>query len=573
MTGERRRRAAMIVFVIGVSSGAACEDREQESGMSSSTEPGPPADLVLTGGRVWTADPNGEGGEPTAIAVRDGRIAAVGSDFRIAEWIGPETRRVALEGRRVIPGLADNHTHFLDGGFELSGVQLRDADTPDEFVTRVGRFASDHPGEWMTGGQWDHELWGGELPHRDWIDSVTAQTPVFVQRLDGHMGLANSRALGLAGITASTLDPDGGTIVRDADGRATGVLKDAAQAFVFDRMPTRTEGELDRALQAAARHAVERGVTMITDMGSWEGLETYRRARAQGSLPLRVYAVVPLGTWERMRDLVAAEGRGDDQLFWGGLKAFVDGSLGSTTAWFYEPYEDAPAERGLMVTDTSELRRDIISADAAGLHVMVHAIGTRANDWLLDAFAEAERINGPRDRRFRIEHAQHLRPDAIERFAAQGVIPSMQPYHAIDDGRWAINRIGPERIDLTYAFRDLLDSGARLTFGSDWTVAPLDPLLGIYAAVTRRTIDGRNPDGWVPRQKISVEEAMTAYMSANAYGSYLESELGRIAPGFFADLVVLADDPLTVDPIDIERVRVDLTFVGGELVFEREGTS
>jgi predicted amidohydrolase YtcJ len=564
---------ALVAIAVSAALSAACGSREEDSEVSSSAGPGTRADLVLTGGRVWTSGDNDSAGEPTAIAVRGGRIAAVGSDAHIEEWVGPGTRRVALSGRRVIPGLMDNHTHFLDGGFELSGVQLRDADTPTEFARRIGRFASDHPGEWMTGGQWDHELWGGALPHRDWIDSLTAETPVFVQRLDGHMGLANSRALEAAGINASTPDPDGGTIVRDEDGRATGVLKDAAQAFAFERMPPPSEDELDRALAAAARHAVERGVTLITDMGTWAGFETYRRARARGSLPLRVYAVVPLATWERMRDLLADEGRGDHRLFWGGLKAYVDGSLGSTTAWFYEPYEDAPDERGLMVTDTATLHEDILQADAAGMHVIVHAIGTRANDWLLDAFAEAERVNGPRDRRFRVEHAQHLRPDAIERFAAQGVVPSMQPYHAIDDGRWAINRIGPERIDLTYAFRDLLDSGAALTFGSDWTVAPLDPLLGIYAAVTRRTTDGRNPEGWVPRQKISVEEAVTAYTSANAYASYLESESGRIAPGFYADLVVLSDDIFTIDPIEIERVRVDLTFVEGELVFERESTS
>ena len=563
----------MIAITVGACLPAGCGNGQEDSGMASSADQGAPADLVLTGGRVWTPGGSGAPSEPTAIAIRQGRIAVVGSDAQVEEWVGPGTLRVALDGRRVIPGLMDSHTHFLDGGFELSGVQLRDAGTPEEFARRIGAFATTHPGEWITGGQWDHELWGGGLPHRDWIDSLTTETPVFVQRLDGHMGLANSRALELAGITPSTPDPDGGTIVRDEGGRATGVLKDAAQSFVFERVPPRSKDELDRALDAAARHALEHGVTLVTDMGSWDGLDTHRRARARGSLPLRVYAVVPLATWERMRDLVADEGRGDHRLFWGGLKAFVDGSLGSTTAWFYEPYEDAPDVRGLMVTDTAELRHDVVGADAAGMQVMVHAIGTHANDWLLDAFAEAARVNGPRDRRFRVEHAQHLRPDAIERFAAQGVIPSMQPYHAIDDGRWAINRIGSERIDLTYAFRDLLDSGAPLTFGSDWTVAPLHPLLGIYAAVTRRTIDGRNPEGWVPRQKISVEEAATAYTSANAYASYLESEVGRIAPGFYADLVVLSDDIFTIDPTDIERVRVDLTFVEGELVFEREGTS
>jgi predicted amidohydrolase YtcJ len=541
--------------------------------MTEGTVRGGPADAVLTGGRIWIGAGVASEPEPTAIAVVDGKIAAVGSDLDIEGWIGPETRRIPLRGRRVVPGLIDNHTHFIDGGFELSGVQLRDADTPEEFASRIGEFALGHPQEWVTGGQWDHELWGGALPHRDWIDSLTSQAFVFVQRLDGHMGLANTRALELAGITDETPDPDGGTIVRDPDGRATGVLKDAAQSLVAGHMPPRSEEELDRALAAAAQHAVEHGVTMITDMGSWSGLETYRRAHARGRLPLRVYSVVPLSTWERMSDFVESDGSGDHRLFWGGMKAFVDGSLGSTTAWFYEPYADAPGERGLMVTDTVELRRDIVDADAAGLHVIVHAIGTRANDWLLDAFAEAREANGPRDRRFRIEHAQHLRDETVNRIAEDDVIASMQPYHAVDDGRWAERRIGPERIQLTYAFRSLLDAGARMTFGSDWTVAPLQPLLGIHAAATRQTIDGMNPDGWVPQQIISVEEAVTAYTASNAYASYLEGQLGKIEPGYYADLVALSDDIFTIDPSRIARTRVELTMVDGEVVFEREGTS
>ncbi len=421
----------------------------------------------------------------------------------------------------------------------------------------------------MTGGQWDHELWGGELPRREWIDSLTPATPVFVTRLDGHMSLANSRALELAGITAETPDPPGGTIVRAADGRPAGVLKDAAQALVARVMPQPTGADLDRALGAAAAHAVARGVTLITDMGSWAGLETYRRAAREGRLPLRVYSVVPLSTWRRLADYLAREGRGDHRLFWGGVKAYVDGSLGSTTAWFYQPYDDDPTTSGLIVSDTAALRADIIGADAAGLHVMVHAIGERANDWLLDAFAAARAANGARDRRFRIEHAQHLRPNTIRRLVADGVIPSMQPYHAIDDGRWAEKRIGPERIETTYAFRDLLDAGARLTFGSDWTVAPIDPLFGVYAAVTRRTIDGANPDGWVPAQRITVAEALTAYTANNAYASYLDQVLGTIAPGAYADLVVLSADVFAVDPAQLEAIQVDLTVVDGQVVYAR----
>jgi predicted amidohydrolase YtcJ len=384
------------------------------------------------------------------------------------------------------------------------------------------------------------------------------------------MGLANSKALELAGVTADTPDPEGGTIVRYDDGRPTGVLKDAAMGLVGRAIPERSKPELDRALQAAIAHAVARGVTMITDMGSWEGHGTYQRAYARRELPIRVYSVLPIGQWQRVAEYVEHEGRGDTRLFWGGVKGFVDGSLGSTTAWFYHPYADAPQTTGLMVTDTAALRQAIIGADAAGLHLIVHAIGDRANDWLLGVYAEVGERNGPRDRRPRIEHAQHLTVEAIRRIARDGVIPSMQPYHAIDDGRWAAKRIGSERIETTYAFRGLQDAGARMAFGSDWTVAPIDPLYGIYAAVTRRTIDGAHPGGWVPQQKISVEEALAAYTTNNAYAAFLEGELGTLETGKFADLVVLSDDILTIDPVEIEHVRVDLTVVGGKVVYERE---
>jgi predicted amidohydrolase YtcJ len=270
-----------------------------------------------------------------------------------------------------------------------------------------------------------------------------------------------------------------------------------------------------------------------------------------------------------MAEYVAREGRGDRRLFWGGVKAFVDGSLGSTTAWFYEPYADDLSTAGLMVSDTADLRTSLLAADRAGLQLIVHAIGDRANDWLLDVFAQAEATHGARDRRPRIEHAQHLTPESIRRIADAGVIASMQPYHAIDDGRWAEKRIGPERVRWTYAFRDLLDSGAHVAFGSDWTVAPLDPLLGIYAAATRRTIDGANPGGWVPEQKITAEEALGAYTTENAYAAFVEGDLGTLEPGMLADLVVLSRDIRAVDPVEIEGVVVDLTMVNGAVIFER----
>lgn len=532
------------------------------------------AELVLTGGTVWT----GMDDMPIAqaVAVRDGKILAVGSDAEVREYEGAGTQVIDLDGRLVVPGFIDDHTHFINGGFQLGSVDLRSSATPEEFAERIAAFARTLPaGRWITGGDWDHEMWAGApLPRREWFDHLTPDHPVAVSRLDGHMMVVNTTVLELAGITRDTPDPAGGTIVRDErTGEPTGVLKDEAMSLVYRVMPEATSEERDEAFRQAQEFALARGVTMVHDMGDWADLETYRRAHTAGRQRIRIYSLVPLASWERLREFVAANGRGDDLLQWGGLKGFVDGSLGSTTAWFHEPYEDEPGTTGLLVTDTAQLRAWVLGADAAGLHVVVHAIGERANDWLLDVYAAAARENGARDRRFRIEHAQHLSAAAIPRFAAMGVLPSMQPYHAIDDGRWAEKRIGAERIQRTYAFRSLLDSGANLMFGSDWTVAPIDPLAGIYAAVTRRTIDDANPAGWVPREKISVEEALRAYTAANAYGAFMEDRLGIIRVGALADLVVLGEDVTRIDPVDIRDVQVDYTIVGGEVVHSREGAA
>ena len=537
----------------------------------------PTADLILIEGLIWAGPRTAVRGPraPTAIAVAGGRVLAVGSDGEIARLAGPTTTLVRLAGRRVAPGFIDSHTHFLAGGLALSHVSLRDAATPAEFAHRIRVWAARQPEAWVLGGGWDHELWGGELPRREWIDPLTSQTPVFVSRLDMHLALANGRALELAGITAATPDPPGGTIVRDSAGRPTGILKDAAQALVQRVIPPAEEAERDAALRAAAAHAVALGVTLVADMGTWEDLATYRRAHERGELPVRVYAVVPIATWRRLAEYVAADGRGDARLFWGGVKGFVDGSLGAGTAWFHEPYHDAPATSGLTVTDPAALTRDILGADAAGLQVIVHAIGDRANDWLLDAYRDARSAREGRGRggRLRIEHAQHLRPEAIPRFAQLDVIPSAQPYHAVEDGRWAAGRIGRERLAGMYAFRSLLDAGARLAFGSDWTVAPLDPLLGIYAAVTRRTVDGANPDGWRPEQKITVTEALTAYTAGGAYANGQEHVVGTLEPGKLADLVVLSGDVFAVDPVAIEGLQVDATLVEGKVVYERDGAA
>jgi predicted amidohydrolase YtcJ len=477
-----------------------------------------------------------------------------------------------LQGKFVTPGFIDNHTHFLSGGYQLASVNLRTAKTPAEFIQIMKGFASTmNEGGWVSGGDWDHEAWGGELPRREWIDSITGDHPVFVNRLDGHMGLANSKSLSLAGITRSTPDPEGGTIVRDPKtGEPTGILKDEAMNLVWKAMPEPSPEEFDKMLERAQEHALSLGLTQVHDVssyGGWNDLETYRRAEKNRTLRMRIYAFVPISTWQRLASYVSKNGRGDDLLRWGALKGFVDGSLGSTTAWFYKPYNDEPQTSGLTVTDTTELKKWILAADSTGLHVGVHAIGDRANDWLLDVFQQAENQNGKRDRRFRIEHSQHLTKTAISRFAKQNVVPSMQPYHAIDDGRWAEKRIGPERIKSTYAFRSLLDAKAPLTFGSDWTVAPLSPLEGIYAAVTRQTLDGANPGGWIPEEKISVEEALRCYTSANAYAGFQESKLGVLKPGMLADFVVLSDNLLEINPEKIKEARVLKTVVGGKEQF------
>jgi len=524
------------------------------------------ADLVLTGGTVWTGV---RGEDPAeAVAIRGREILAVGSAADISALSGPSTEVVNLEGRMVTPGIIDAHTHFTTGGFQLSSVNLRSAATREEFAQTLSDFAATVPeGTWITGGMWDHELWGGELPRAEWIDAVTPDHPVFVTRLDGHMALVNSLALEMAGVDASTAEVPGGTVVRDRSGAPAGVLKDEAMGLVGRVIPVPSDVELDRAVDAAVGHALSLGVTQVHDMGSWGDLAAYQRARSEGRLPMRIYSVVPMATWERLRDHVAAEGRGDERLWWGGVKAFVDGSLGSTTAWFYEPYTDEPHTSGLLTTDTTELKTWIESADAEGLHVIVHAIGDRANDWLLDVYRDVAELNGDRDRRFRIEHAQHLRPDALGRFRDQGVIPSMQPYHAIDDGRWAEKRIGADRLATTYAFRSLLDVGAPLAFGSDWVVAPLSPVEGMYAAVTRRTLDGANPDGWVPGEKISLEEALRAYTTGGAEAGFMEGRVGTLQAGMLADLAVFSENLLEIDPVDIPGVVVDLTVVDGEIVY------
>ncbi|HYN24253.1 MAG TPA: amidohydrolase [Pyrinomonadaceae bacterium] len=532
--------------------------------------------LIVFNARVHTMD----SGKPTAeaVAVYDQRVVAVGSNKEIKEMAGAGTRVIDAQGQMVLPGFNDSHVHFLSGGFQLSSVDLRDADTPEEFAERIRRFTEKVPaGRWITRGNWDHERWASvngsaPLPTKELIDRFTPNTPVFVSRLDGHMALANSLALKLAGVTRETPDPPGGLIVRDAKtGEATGILKDAAMTYVWKIVPESSFQEKLAAALAATEHAARLGVTSVQDVSAGNDVGVYQTLLDRGQLKTRIYAVSPLPSWERLARTGVRAYFGNHMLRIGGLKGFSDGSLGSTTAFFYEPYKDAPNTSGLagdeMFPEGAMLNR-VREADRARLQIMIHAIGDRANDLILSIFEQVTRENGERDRRFRIEHAQHLRREDISRFGRTKVIASMQPYHAIDDGRWAEKRIGKERARTTYAFRSLLDAGATLAFGTDWTVAPLDPVLSIYAAVTRRTLDGKNPQGWVPEQKISVGEAVRAYTVGSAHAEFTEKEKGTITPGKLADLVIISRDIFRIDPRELENVKVVMTIMDGQVVYE-----
>src|SRR5215831_2261981 len=536
-------------------------------------KPDPPADLILISAKIWTGDPAHP--EAQALAARGGRIVAVGRNAEVEPWRGEKTRVVDAHGRRVVPGFIDSHTHMTGGGLNLLAIDLRHTRDPADFTRQLAAFARTlSPGVWLTDGAWDHEQWSPpQLPTKETLDPATADNPTCLSRQDGHMMVCNSIALKLARIGRETPDPPGGVIVRDASGEPTGILKDAAMDAISEVRPARTADELLAALRAAMTLAASVGVTSVQDLPGTPGdFDAWARLRDLGQLTVRV-AYRPLLTEWKKAGALRRDTKNDEWLRVAGVKAFMDGSLGSSTALFFEPYSDDPKNSGVYASEAiplSRMEERIAAADRAGLQVVVHAIGDRANAEILDLFERVAKGNGPRDRRFRVEHAQHLRPADIPRFARLGVIASVQPYHAVDDGRWAETSIGRDRCKTTYPFRALLDSGARLAFGSDWDVAPLSPILGIDAAVTRRTTDGKNPKGWFPEQRIGVEQALRAYTGDAAYAAFEEAEKGTLAVGRLADFVILSRDILTIDPREIVQTRVDATAVGGRIVYERK---
>lgn len=536
-------------------------------------QPTKPADIVVLDAKVHTMDP--ELATATAVAIQGNLIAAVGDNDSIKAWIGDKTEVIRADGQVLVPGFNDSHVHFLQGGQQLSSVQLRDAATPTEFKARMDTFAKTlEAGRWIVGGDWDHENWpDGNLPHRDWIDPFTLDRGVFITRLDGHMGLANSYALKLAGIDEKTPDPPGGTIVREPEtGKPTGVLKDAAMNLVTKHIPALSWEAKRSAAIAATEHSASLGITSVQDMSGEEFVPVFESLLKEGKLKTRIYAVAPLPQWKRSAEQNLKAAIGSDWLRRGGLKGFADGSLGSTTALFFEPYLDEPRTSGLpadeMFPEGAMLDR-VRNADAAGLQIMIHAIGDAANAKILEIYEQVTAENPNRDRRFRIEHSQHLRLADVPRFRSSKVIASMQPFHCADDGRWAWKRIGNDRAKGTYAFRSLLDAGVVLAFGSDWNVATLNPIAGIEAAVTRRTLDGKHPDGWIPEQKISVEEAVRAYTVGSAYAEFAETKKGMIKPGMLADVVLVSDDLFEKGFDRWKTTHVSLTIVDGRVVYER----
>jgi len=535
----------------------------------------PAADLIISDAKIWTGDASKPMAE--SVAVLGDRIVAVGSNSEVDAWRDSNTKVIDAQGKLLLPGFDDAHVHFVSGGAQLDAVQLNDATSAQEFVRRIAERAKSAPkGEWIMGGDWDETKWTpASLPTHEMIDAVTPNNPVAVSRYDGHMVLANAIALQLAGITAKISDPPGGSIVRDGKGNPTGALKDAAMDALFKVIPPLSHDQRMHAVKRALAHAASLGVTSVQDMNpEFADIAVYSELVEKGELTTRIYAAPLITQVDDLTKIGIRHAFGTPYLRIGAVKGYADGSLGSATAYFFAPFVDQLQNHGLLSDEmhpVSLMRDRMMRADSSGLQLCTHAIGDQGISIILDIYAEIEKAHGPADRRWRIEHAQHMAAKDFDRFDSLHVIASMQPYHAIDDGRWAESRIGRDRASRTYAFRTFLDHGVRLAFGTDWSVAPLNPMLGVYAAVTRATLDGKNPDGWFPEQKLTVAETVSAYTMGSAYAEFQDQEKGSISIGKLADMVILSDDIFSIQPEKIKEVKALRTFVGGKLVWEAKG--
>jgi predicted amidohydrolase YtcJ len=528
------------------------------------------ADLILRHGVFYPVEPPGrvEG----SLAVRGGRIVYLGPDAGADALREPKTRVIDLAGRAVTPGLIDAHSHLAGLGEALQQVDLTGAATFDEVVRRVREAAGRAPaGAWVHGRGWDQNRWPDKrFPTHEALSAAVPDHPVWLTRVDGHAALVNARAMEVLKLDASTKDPSGGRFLRDAQGRPTGVMIDNAKGQMEARLPDASVEERQRGLRLAARHCVERGLTTVTDMGIGDAeYRAYDALRRAGELPLR--AAVFLGDNQAL--LARWFQRGpeidpDARLTVRGVKMYIDGALGSRGAALIEPYSDDPNNLGLLVSTGDHLEDVSRRALAAGFQVAVHAIGDRGGLVALDAMEKA--LGGPKpEARFRLEHSQVLRVQDIQRMARLGIIASMQPTHATSDMPWAGDRVGQERLAGAYAWRKVLDAGGRLALGSDFPVESDDPRLGLYAAVTRQDLQGNPPGGWLPGERLTREEALRGFTLDAAWSLFLEKEVGSLAVGKRADVVVFARDPMTVPAAEIPKTEIDYTVVNGQVVFER----
>jgi predicted amidohydrolase YtcJ len=536
--------------------------------VQTTSPPAEVADLVLTGGEILTMQPEAPRAE--ALAIRGARIAAVGSDAEVRRWVGPATRVIDLHGRTVTPGLVDAHCHLYGLGEALEALPLRGMDRVEAVAQAVAEAARALPkGEWIMGHGWDQNRWTpATFPDHAALDAVAAGHPVALERIDGHALWLDAAALAAAGIRKDTPDPPGGKILRDAAGEPTGVLIDRAMELVGRAMPGAPAAVRARRIQRAAAIAVSLGLTGVHEMGiDDETVGVYRALAAEGKLPLRVYAYLAgAGRVDSLRGRRPdVDPDGTAMFVLRGVKLFADGALGSRGAALLAPYDDDPENRGLVITPPEELARAAKIAAESGFQVAVHAIGDRANRQVLDAFAAAGAGPG-RDLRFRVEHAQVLTPEDIPRFAALGVVASMQPTHATSDMPWAEARLGPQRIRGAYAWRSVLRTGAHLAFGSDFPVEEASPFLGLYAAVTRQDAEGRPPGGFLPDERLTLDEALHAFTVEPAWASFSERQRGVAATGFVADLTVF-DRALAPDR-SLLATRASVVIVGGRIVHE-----
>ncbi len=540
------------------------------------------ADLVIVNAKVWTGTdearrtPNAAG-QPAAVAMKDGRIVAVGGDAAIKKLAAPTTRIIDGRGRRLIPGMTDSHTHIVGGGFQLARLALRSVKDRDEFVRAVAAAAAKaKKGEWVLGGRWSVDSWENpNEPDKSWLDPVTGSTPVFLSRMDGHQALVNSNALAIAGIDAQgPADPVGGEIQRDPQtGQPTGILKEAAMELVRSRIPDPRKRQRYEAFVRAMKHANSLGITSVHDMSGLNDLYAFQQARKDKTLTLRVTTYLSVDDWTAHDRDIERFGVDDDLLRIAGFKGFMDGSLGSRTAYMREPFADVTSDtrypRGqltAMAVDEQEFRHNVAAADARHMQLAVHAIGDEANHRLIDAYEAAIAQNGRRDARHRLEHVQHLHVSDIPRFAKLGLVASMQPYHKADDGRYAEKAIGKQRLAGSYAFRQLLDAGALLCFGSDWPVVTLNPFMGIDSAVNARILTGET---WLPSHSVTLTEAIAAYTASPPKAIHRGDRLGTIEVGKLADMVLLGTDPFDTPPEKVGQISADVTVFNGKVVYER----